>query len=156
MRQRWFSRRAVLLHVALLAWSPLCLLAFWWQVHRAFGGNTLSYLYSIEWPAFAVVGVWAWWGLLHTDPQTVGRRAQDRLRAAQASGASPATGNSRASGAALTTATGSPAVVVGAPGTPAPPSAAVRRRDDEDEALAAYNDRLAELATQGPKSWRRR
>lgn len=130
MRQRWLSQRAVLLHVALLVWFPGCLLAFWWQVHRAFGGNTLSYLYSVEWPAFAVIGVWAWWALVHTDPEQVGRRAQERLRRA-------------------------PAVARPAP-SPGDTTAPVRRREDEDEALAAYNDRLAELATKGPKSWRTR
>ena len=129
VRQRWLSRQAVLLHVALLVWFPGCLLAFWWQVHRAFGGNTLSYLYSIEWPAFALVGVWAWWGLVHTDPEQVGRRAQERLRRAPA-----VTGEA-------------------GPGAAAAPA---RRRDEEDDALAAYNDRLAELATRGPKSWRTR
>ncbi|MGH9088831.1 MAG: hypothetical protein ACRDYZ_12110 [Acidimicrobiales bacterium] len=134
MRQRWLSRRAVLLHLSLLVWAPLCLLAFWWQVHRAFGGNTLSYLYSIEWPAFAVVGAWGWWGLVHTDPSTVGRQAQARLQAVQADAAAS----------------------TGAVGSGMGATAPVRRRDQEDDALAAYNDRLADLATQGPKSWRSR
>ena len=130
MRQRWLSRRAVLLHVALLVWFPGCLLAFWWQVHRAFSGNTLSYLYSAEWPAFAVIGVWGWWALVHTDPEQVGRRAQERLRRVPA---------------------------VATPAAPAGSATApVRRREDEDEALTAYNDRLAELAAKGPRSWRTR
>jgi hypothetical protein len=38
-----------------------------------------------------------------------------------------------------------------APVDAAPP----RRLDEEDEALAAYNDRLARLAGEGPKTWRR-
>jgi hypothetical protein len=83
MGRRWFSRRAVLLHLALLVWFPGCLFAFWWQVHRAFDGNALSYLYSIEWPLFALAGVWGWWQLLHTDPDHVGRRAQQRMAAEQ-------------------------------------------------------------------------
>ena len=136
MRQRWLSRRAVLLHLALLVWVPGCLLAFWWQVHRAFGGNGLSYLYSVEWPAFALVGVWGWWGLVHTDPATVGRRAQAGLQAAHGAQAA--------------------AAGRGSAGAPVPSPARERRREDKDEALAAYNDRLAELATRGPKSWRNR
>lgn len=124
MRQRWLSGRALLLHLALVVWFPGCLFAFWWQVHRAFGGNGLSYVYSVEWPAFAVLGVWAWWQLVHMDPSAVGRQAQaSAARSAAASTTTPA----------------------------ARPS---RRREDEDEALAAYNDRLARLATQGPKTWR--
>jgi hypothetical protein len=122
VRQRWFSARALKLHVAVLLWSPGCLVAGWWQVTRALGGNSLSYLYSVEWPIFALVGAWGWWVLLHTDPDSVGARAQRRIEAQQA-----------------------------VTGPPVP----VRRVDEEDEALAAYNDRLAELAAKGPKTWRR-
>jgi DNA-binding transcriptional regulator of glucitol operon len=124
VRERWWSRRAVLLHLALLVWVPGCLVAFWWQVHRAFDGNGLSYLYSIEWPIFALVGVYAWWALLHTDPESVGRRAQQKLRASS--------------------------------GRVVDDQRESRRRDKEDPELAAYNDRLAELAKQGPKTWRHR
>ena len=122
VRQRWGSGRAVLLHLSLLFWFPGCLIAFWWQVNRAFDGNGLSYLYSIEWPILALVGVYFWWALIHTDPETVGRRAQLKLARR---------------GAAVEE----------------PPE--TRRRDLEDPELAAYNDRLAELSKQGPKTWRR-
>jgi hypothetical protein len=43
-------------------------LAGWWQVNRALSGNLLSYFYSIEWPIFAVLGVVAWWQLVHDQP----------------------------------------------------------------------------------------
>jgi len=125
MRRRWLSRRAVLLHFALLVWSPGCLFAFWWQVHRAFDGNALSYLYSIEWPLFSLAGIWGWWQLIHTDLEEVGRRGQDKIVAAQHA-------------------------EHGEPDVPQ------RRPDEEDSALAAYNDRLAELASKGPKTWRTR
>ena len=118
-----------MLHLALFVWFPGCLLAFWWQVHRASGGNGLSYLYSVEWPVFALAGAWGWWQLVHTEPGAVGRRAQARMAAAE----------------------GTP------DGTPAAtPSQPVRHREEEDPALAAYNDRLARLAAGGPKGWRRR
>lgn len=121
-RGRWLSRQAVVLHLSLLLWVPGCIFAFWWQVNRAFDGNGLSYLYSIEWPIFALVGVYAWWSLIHTDPDSVGRRAQEKLTT----------------------------------GTPVPATAAaVRRREEEDPELAAYNDHLAALAEKGPKTWRR-
>ena len=131
-RQRWLSRRALALHIALLVWFPGCLVAFWWQVHRALGGNALSYLYSVEWPAFAVAGAWMWWQLVHTEPSAVGRAAQQRI-AGVASSPHAEGGLDKAT-------------------RPRP----VRHREEEDPELAAYNDRLARLAAQGPKGWRRR
>jgi len=123
VRQRWLSKRAMTLHLAVVLWTPGCLVAGWWQVNRAFDGNGLSYVYSVEWPIFALIGIWVWWIQIHTDPDTVGLRAQRRLEAARSSGsAHPVT---------------------------------QRRYDDEDAALAAYNDRLAELAASAkPKTWR--
>jgi DNA-binding transcriptional regulator of glucitol operon len=84
VRARWLSRRAVTLHLAVVVWVPGCLVAGWWQVTRAMGGNGLSYLYSVEWPVFALVGIWVWWSLVHTDPASVGARAQRAMAAAQA------------------------------------------------------------------------
>lgn len=175
MRQRWFSRRALLLHLALIVWFPGCLIAGWWQVNRAFDGNGLSYLYSVEWPVFAVVGVWAWWALVHTDPDTVGQRAQQRMVLAgqlgqlgqpgQTTGAdgppAPAADPDSTSAASTARTTGAgPATVAPAPGDPFRPASPIgqpaRHREDEDEALAAYNDRLAELASRGPQGWRKR
>jgi hypothetical protein len=65
---RWFSRRAFVLHFLLVTIVPGCLVAGWWQVHRALSGNLLSYFYSIEWPIFAVLGIIAWWQLIHDVP----------------------------------------------------------------------------------------
>ncbi len=148
VRERWFSRRAILLHLAILVWFPGCLVAFWWQVHRAFDGNGLSYLYSVEWPAFAVAGVWGWWQLVHTDPGDVGRAAQEKMAAAAASPATTASPGTTA--ARPTTAAARPTTATAVQSSPA------RRREDEDPELAAYNDRLARLAAEGPKGWRRR
>ncbi len=64
-RARWLGARARWLHLALLIAFPGCLYAGWWQLHRALSGNTLSYLYTFEWPLFAVLSVWGWWQLLH-------------------------------------------------------------------------------------------
>ena len=118
------SRRSLGLHAAVLLWFPGCLLAGWWQVTRALDGNGLSYLYSVEWPAFALIGVWVWWVQIHTDPNSVGAKAQRRMVA-----------DSSRAGI-----------------TPVTPE---RHREDEDEELAAYNDRLAKLAADGrAKTWR--
>ena len=150
VRQRWFSRRAFSLHLAIILWFPGCLVAFWWQVNRAFDGNGLSDLYSVEWPVFAIVGVWGWWMLIHTDLDTVGRRAQEKLAVARRQAAT-ADGTGQAAGQATTGDEGDPTTI-----GPEPLTGPVRRREDEDEALAAYNDRLADLANRGPQTWRTR
>ena len=67
MGNRWLSGRAFVLHFLLVTIVPTCLLAGWWQVHRALGGNLLSYFYSVEWPIFAILAVIAWWQLIHDD-----------------------------------------------------------------------------------------
>lgn len=48
----------------------MCLAAAWWQVGRAIQGNGLSYMYAIEWPAFAVLGVFGWWAMLNMEKVT--------------------------------------------------------------------------------------
>jgi len=63
----WLSRRAVLRHMVLVAWFSDCFVALLRQVHHASERNSLSDLYSIEWPAFALAGVQGWWQLLETD-----------------------------------------------------------------------------------------
>jgi hypothetical protein len=63
-----------MLHAAFLVIASGCLIAGWWQVHRAMQGNTLSYLYSVEWPAFAVVAGIGWWQMFHDTPEDIARR----------------------------------------------------------------------------------
>ena len=75
-----------MLHLAFLVVAGGCLIAAWWQVHRAMAGNTLSYLYSFEWPAFAVVAGIGWWQMFHDTPETIAARKAHhaRMRAASA------------------------------------------------------------------------
>jgi len=40
---------------------PGCAVAAWWQINRAADGNQLSYLYSVMWPVFGVLGLCFWW-----------------------------------------------------------------------------------------------
>ena len=133
VRQRWLSGRAISVHVAVLVFVPGCALAAWWQINRAQDGNQLSYFYSVMWPVFGLLGLYFWWMLIHTDYENVGlkgtRRRTQAVDANQGSSPSPAN--------------------VG-PGAPAATTTEV------DPELAAYNARLAELAAQGPKTWRRR
>jgi hypothetical protein len=49
-------------------------------------GNTLSYLYSVEWPAFAAVAGIGWWQMVHDTPEDIAERRafHERMRAASA------------------------------------------------------------------------
>lgn len=109
------------MHVAVLIWTPGCLLAGIWQVYVALSGLALAWVYSVEWPVFAVFGVAVWYHLIVDDPASVGSRG---LRRAQKE-------------AGITDIPVSERI------------AAVRRPEMEDERLAAYNDYLASLATTG-------
>ena len=74
MSSRWWSGRAVALHLtAATAVVAFCLLARW-QVDRALSGNTLSWAYAFEWPFFAAYAVYMWWRLLQED----GGRSRER------------------------------------------------------------------------------
>jgi hypothetical protein len=64
---RWLAPRSLALHVGLVAWVAGCSLAAWWQVGRAFQGNQYSYLYAVEWPGFALLGMFVWWRSIHVD-----------------------------------------------------------------------------------------
>src|ERR1700728_1159109 len=50
-----------------LAWHAFAVVAAWgmlwlgdWQLHRAEGGNALSWAYTFEWPVFAAFGIVFW------------------------------------------------------------------------------------------------
>jgi integral membrane protein len=77
LRTRWLSRRALLLHLEVIVIAPGCLIAGWWQATRALAGNGLSWVYSVEWPLFALLAVAGWWHLVHEDPEAYRKR---RLR----------------------------------------------------------------------------
>ncbi len=124
VRERWLSRRAVSLHFAVLVVRP------WLCASRPGGrstgrpdGNQLSYLYSVMWPAFGLLGIYFWWMLIHTDFDNVGlkgmRRQQALATAAQERPQPPGGGT-----------------------TPAPSQPADDRSPssaEEDPELAAYN-----------------
>jgi integral membrane protein len=69
LRKRWISRRALLLHLEVAIVAPGCALAGWWQATRALSGNDLSWVYSVEWPIFALLAIAGWWHLIHEDPE---------------------------------------------------------------------------------------
>jgi DNA-binding transcriptional regulator of glucitol operon len=80
---KWLSRRAVLLHATALFVVAACLALGWWQLERALSGNTLSWVYTFEWPFFACYAVYMWWKLMHETEGHEGatrrtRRSADR------------------------------------------------------------------------------
>jgi hypothetical protein len=118
VKSKYLSRRALGLHLALVVWVTVCIIAAWWQVGAAILGNSLSYLYAVEWTAFAVLGVFGWYALLNmekiTEHQEKARKEYEEMMRAEAQLA--------------------------------------RQVDvEEDPALAAYNDHLAEIATRPKK-----
>jgi DNA-binding transcriptional regulator of glucitol operon len=126
MRSRWLSKKALALHLVILIWVPGCLVAGWWQVTVALSGNDLGYLYSVEWPVFAIFGIIAWWHALHDDESKEGSSAWQRARYRRAVSAQRRE------------------------------QLVMRRSEDEEPELAAYNDYLASLAEKDqPKTWRR-
>lgn len=135
-RVRWLSGRALLGHLGALVAASGCMFAFWWQLRRALGGNTLSWAYTFEWPFFAGFAVVVWWQFLHDDPETVGSRGLKRILAA-----------SEPAGDGPSEAAGGPV-----PGPGVPPDWTL---DDGDPDRAAYNRYLAGLARSGRrKTWR--
>ncbi|MGC8512103.1 MAG: hypothetical protein ACP5P1_03560 [Acidimicrobiales bacterium] len=83
---QWVKPRSLILHLVYVSCSTGCLIAMWWQIHRAMQGNVLSYLYSVEWPTFVVVGGIGWWQLFHDTPEFIAERRayHQRMRAASA------------------------------------------------------------------------
>lgn len=122
------------MHVTTLVLACGCAVAAWWQVSRAQDGNQLSYFYSVMWPVFGILVVTFWWLLVHTDYDKAGLKGIRRQETA-----SPALPAPIGEGFA-----GPIATAAGAGGS------------EHDPELAAYNARLAGLASTGPKTWRRR
>lgn len=83
---QWVKPRSLGLHLLFVVIAGGCLIAGWWQIHRAMAGNGLSYLYSVEWPVIAVVVGIGWWQLVHDTPEDIAQRSEyhRRMRAASA------------------------------------------------------------------------
>ncbi len=123
MKSKWFSSRAIFLHLALLAWLALCAVAAWWQVGRAVQGNALSFMYSIEWPVFGVLGVLGWFAMLNMERATE-EEEHERLEYEERMRAEARAARARAE---------------------------AMEAEKQDPLLAAYNDHLAKVAVQPKK-----
>ena len=54
-------------HLTLGVGLMLCALAFWIELHRAEGGNSLSWAYVFEWPLLGGFAIYMWWKILHPE-----------------------------------------------------------------------------------------
>jgi hypothetical protein len=137
----WFSRRALKLHAVVLIVVPGFMALCVWQIHRALGGNSLSWAYVFEWPLFAAYAIYMWWRLVHE-----GSAAEPHAAATNGSGGRTGTAPASAGAAhGLANAAGH--------------DHTARDQDDEiqdkeDAELAAYNEYLAQLAEQDKASGR--
>jgi hypothetical protein len=61
---RLTGKDAFWLHFTLTAGLILCFGAFGFELWRALGGHTFSWLYVFEWPIFASFAIYMWWNLL--------------------------------------------------------------------------------------------
>ncbi len=59
MRRLW-TRRWILVHLGTVVLVTGFLLLGWWQINRARAGNSLSFGYAAEWPAFAAFVIYVW------------------------------------------------------------------------------------------------
>jgi hypothetical protein len=121
------SRWRFLISPPWLAWHAFAVVAFWgmfwlgdWQLHRALGGNALSWAYTFEWPIFALMGAVFW-----------GKTIRDEIRIRSGNVTVPA----------------APDLPVGTPGPDGTTVAGSTSGEIElyDPELAAYNAYLARL-----------
>jgi hypothetical protein len=113
-----------------LGWHVLMVVSFWgmlwlgdWQLHRALGGNGLSWAYTFEWPLFAGFAVVFW-----------AKTIKDEFRLKR--GETTQSAESQASRDDLPISVRPVQVSAGAAGAAG---------DDEDPELSAYNAYLARL-----------
>lgn len=69
-----FSASALRFHVPLVIGVAGCIWAGRFELTRAREGHTIAWLYTFEWPAFAVAGIFMWWWIITNRDS---RRADD-------------------------------------------------------------------------------
>ena len=83
-RIEWWSAPALRLHAVMVAGASGALAAGWFEWTRARAGHDIAWVYVVEWPLFAVMGVYLWWRLLPGTtpaPRPAAVRAGRRRRA---------------------------------------------------------------------------
>jgi hypothetical protein len=64
-RIRWLSGPSLRLHAAMVTGVALSGGATWLEWTRARDGHAIAWVYTFEWPLFALLGLYLWWRLLH-------------------------------------------------------------------------------------------
>jgi hypothetical protein len=166
-RRIWFSRRALGLHALIVVVVPTFIALCIWQLHRALGGNQLSWAYVFEWPFFAGYAVYMWWRFLHETPRTdipapepVPQAAAEKELKVRVPDVPPSalmTADAAGSDTAVRseTANGSVPAVTAVPADQTDPALSGSGEDPEEAERQAYNRYLADLAARDqPKQWR--
>ena len=89
-RGAWWTGRAIGAHLSLLLVEPAFAALTDWQVHRALGGNELSWAYVFEWPIFSVYAIVLWWRIVHGQAEAPGVETGERGAAPGGTASSPA------------------------------------------------------------------
>lgn len=87
--RKYLTWRCIGLHVLVLVLVPAFLSAAWWQCQVAEGGNDLGWVYTVEWPLFAVYAIYMWWKLIHDDRTPFDRLWARKQRAHAEASATP-------------------------------------------------------------------
>jgi hypothetical protein len=66
-RTRLHGPEAAKAHLTLAVGLALCVVAFWFELHRALGGNSLSWAYVFEWPLLGVFAIYMWWKVINPE-----------------------------------------------------------------------------------------
>ena len=61
------SKKILGIYAGFIFGEAICILAFFVEIRRATGGNTLSWAYVVEWPIFALYIVYMWHRLLRDE-----------------------------------------------------------------------------------------
>jgi hypothetical protein len=156
-RPRWFF----LITPRWLAWHAFAVFAAWgmlwlgdWQLHRAEGGNALSWAYTFEWPIFTIFGVIFWAKTIIDEYRTPGGSATGRAASGSAAASGAVAGGAAPGGTVISAAATSGIPVSGQaePGSDSLPARAhtaamLDEEANDDPELAAYNAYLAKLNT---------
>ncbi len=103
----------------------------------ALSGDSLGWLYSVEWPVFAFFGAVFWWNIIHDDPEKTGQKglllAKRRIAEANLQNRADSEKDTETLGRDLDIRISGIDIEN------------IRRVAQEDEEMAAYNEYLAEL-----------
>lgn len=62
-------------HATLTVGLLLCAAAFWFELKRAVGGNSLSWAYVFEWPLLGIFAVYMWWKVMNPSSDSAASRS---------------------------------------------------------------------------------